>query len=448
MVDLHKPHLRKGHLVHQPRRLLAALGACLGVLCGSSAWAAEGKGVDWGMLSKQAEPFWSRIQPITQPKEKEDKDVDVRKNLSKKELKRLEALEDDKKLRFPTRQFLEDFAPFSIRIGTVRLLQETADMLEKRYPACRRIDSQLAGKYLGKIGCSNPEDFLAEGVASTFTFSKANNILTGGTFTFKSMLRADAFVERILGSLRNHKNFYFIEYEDKYSKIWDSPMWRITRQISSNEGWLVIVEANHTDSMIDIEFHNRLRLRTMSFGDLTIGQSTVKDLPVRLPKLCKDVSYAGEETSKEYYGECMGFPYDAHIQLEFSPRTKVLKTAILTPAGVNTAAIIEDMLRARFGVPMQCKAIQTDIVASSFKKEPARKRLKMKRIDGVPATVYAGTCDNPLIYANNMRYFFDNRFKSKEEIISDYKYRLEQVKSQEKSQELYEARKQEMKNFF
>ena len=151
---------------------------------------------------------------------------------------------------------------------------------------------------------------------------------------------------------------------------------------------------------------------------------------------------------REFYGTCFDFPYEAHMQLDFNPETGILETAVLSPIGVTTGSLLEEMLTKRFGFSKFCRRLQSDVSLVSIKEAPERGRIRVTRMKGRPASLFAGTCENPIIFSTEMRYVFENRLLRKEEVDAAYERRKRAVDRSEEHSQAFDARMSKMKGFF
>ena len=154
---------------------------------------------------------------------------------------------------------------------------------------------------------------------------------------------------------------------------------------------------------------------------------------------------------REYYGECFGFPYEAHMQLDFNPVTGILQTAVLSPIGAATGKIVNNMLTERYGLPQSCRRIESaqelvSIRRTNTSRRSSRNRGKIMR--GTPAFVFAGTCDNPIIYTTDMRFVFENRYLNTEDLEADFERRKDLIEAAVESRQEYTTRMDRMKGFF
>lgn len=391
------------------------------------------------------------------------------------------------KFLFPSMSFLTRFDPWKFRIGDVVLLQDNYASLKRRHPDCRRIEA-MDTESSGRIACRNTSLFQAEGSEVIFTYAKVNEILTGAAYAFSSRHRAEQFAQRIEGLMKasgipsydiNPPGLTGEEARTttaKLSRSVDTPMFIMTVQPSST-GWLVSVDAYFQARIPEAEAYAKAKISMIEFGTLRIGETTKADVlamtdPSKASsKTCRNVSLVGGGSpavrvvgenaarktadspssgsdTQEFYGLCFDFPYEAHMQLDFDPATGILETAVLSPIGISSGGIVEDMLRARYGFPKYCRKTQSEVVLSEIKSDPRRGRARTKRMKDRPSSVFAGTCEEPIIYSADMRFIFENRNLGRAEIMAAYEERKSYVDAAAERLEAFDAKKEKVKGFF
>lgn len=138
---------------------------------------------------------------------------------------------------------------------------------------------------------------------------------------------------------------YFKEIYAANSVSYDTPMFTVSVH-EAQTGYMVSINAHFQERMLDAETYAKARLQTIEFGSLTVGVTKIDDIPQgdALPKVCRDVTNPKDMDRREFYGTCFDFPYEAHMQLDFNPETGILETAVLSPIGVTTGSLLEEML--------------------------------------------------------------------------------------------------------
>ncbi len=373
---------------------------------------------------------------------------------------------------YPSPRFTSEFQPWRLRIGDVTLLQDSLGSLVARHPDCRRIQSAWDG-ITQSAACSDTARFLAEGDEVIFTYAKANEVLTGASYRFMSQFRAVHFAESIRQTLIDAGRPVYVQLFSAsgepvaalsgaearsrepvavapgQSILIDSDMFSVSVH-PAERGWLVSVNAYFQDRIQDAEAYAKAKLLKIEFGNLTIG-STKKDAMPELPKSCSDVTSPEDKISgrvAEYYGICFDFPYEAHMQLQFNEATGILEAAALSPIGAATGGILDAMLTKKFGLAQSCRRIDTDMTLRAVKSEVQRGKPRVTRMRKRSAAVYAGTCENPIVYSSDMRFVFENRFLNRDDIAWNFNHRLDAVAATVDHERAFEARKDAVKSFF
>lgn len=351
------------------------------------------------------------------------------------------------KFLFPSLRFLAHYDPWKLQVSDVFLLQDNIASLKRKHPDCRRITSESDKQSLtGWVACSDTSHFQAEGQEVIFTYATVNEVLTGVAYTFNSQQRALQFAENVKETLTNKGIPTFHEVHSSESETTDSPMFAISVH-PAQTGFLVKIDAHFQDQIPETEQYAKAKLSKIEFGNLTLGVTKRNTLP-KIPRSCEELSKNPEGSPLEFYGICFEFPYEAHMQLDFNEATGILETAVLSPIGASTGAIVEDMLAKRFGSPQYCKKLTTDMELVTIKSERHRGILRLRRINGRPGMVYAGTCESPIIYAHDMRYIFHNRILNKDDIMSAYERRKRFVDDTEEHLQAFGERMDKVRGFF
>ncbi len=128
-----------------------------------------------------------------------------------------------------------------------------------------------------------------------------------------------------------------------------------------------------------------------------------------------------------------------------------MKTAVLSPIGAATGKIVNNMLTERYGLAQSCRKIDSEqelvpIRRDNITRRTARNRAKLMR--NAPAFVFAGTCDNPIIYTTDMRFVFENRYPNTEDLEADFERRKDLIEAAVESKQEYATRMDRMKGFF
>ena len=365
----------------------------------------------------------------------------------KEEKKAQELKAEKEKFLFPSLAFLTQYDPWKLRLGDVTLLQDNVFTLFKKHPDCRRIQSSWS-KDTGRVACNKTAKFLADGDEVIFTYAIQNEILTGATYFFNSAQRAEQFAENVEDTLSRTVPNYKHTYDNGSLEI-DSPMFAVNLHAAS-QGYMVNIDAYFQDRIRDSENYAKFKLQKIEFGDLTVGTTLLKDMPTAdaLPKVCTDVSPSNDPNVREYYGLCFGFPYESHMQFNFNASTGILETAALSPIGLSSGTIVEDWLTKKYGLSHYCRRIQTDVHLHRIKEHKERGKTRYTRMRGRNASLFAGTCENPIIYSSDMRYVFENRYLNMDDIMNAYERRKETADASVEHSEAFDERGKAMKGFF
>ena len=360
------------------------------------------------------------------------------------------AKDEEEKFLYPSLAFLTQYDMWKLRLGDIALLQDNVRSLFRKHPDCRRISSNSKWeKEVGRVACSNTKAFLADGDEVIFTYAPNNEILTGATYFFNSDQRAYQFAENVESALGIAPVPTYKQTFDNGSLSIDSPMFSVDVHAAS-KGFMVSIDAYFQDRILDSETYAKARLQTIEFGDLTLGKTKLTDMPNKeaLPKVCEDISPANDPNVKEYYGVCFGFPYESHMQFDFNAATGILETAVLSPIGMSTGALVEDWLTKKYGLSKYCRRIQSDVALREVKEKPRRGRQRLTRMKGRTASLFAGTCENPIIFTTDMRYVFENRYLNVDDVMNAFERRKEIATTSLEHNEAFDERGKAMKGFF
>lgn len=126
----------------------------------------------------------------------------------------------------------------------------------------------------------------------------------------------------------------------------------------------------------------------------------------------------------EVYGKCYGFPYRSHYQIELDKETGVLRSLVLTPLEITAPVVIENGLTARWGKPLQCAAATSNVpLLVSNKRTDVHSTPKPQAVGSRPVLVWAGNCQEPVIFAVEERYAFKYDRIAEETILDAYRQR-------------------------
>lgn len=346
----------------------------------------------------------------------------------------------------PSLRFLSFLSEYTLKVGDITILEDDVASLLRKHPECRRIQSLATSPSTGKVACRNPAAFNAEGDEVIFSYSRTNELITGATYSFISARRANTFAKQLTSTLQATQPIY-VQAFSNVQRVTDSPMLKISVQ-EGKTGFLVLIDSHHVDRFADSETYAKAKLQTIDFGSLKIGETLFEELP-SLPKSCSEVSINPEGLTREFYGLCFGFPYESHIQLEFDKLTRILRAAVLSPIGAATGALVEDALKTRYGLATFCPRITSSVSMGRIKtSRPRSEREKMIRMNKRPASVFAGSCETPIVYTSQMRFIFENRILSHREILDEYRKRKATHEQNMDMQKAFDMRKDSLDGFF
>ncbi len=367
----------------------------------------------------------------------------------------------DINFKFPSLKFLSQISPWRLQIGNVTLLEDNLASLRRLESDCERIDEPTSAHYRqkpfqGRIVCSNRQGkFLAESSDVVLNFATTNEVLTGISLPFKSATRAKQLMHRLLENLESRGIPYFQEISaDPDNERFDSPFLSFA-VIRGQNVWILKVQAHHVEKFEEMEVVAQSKWKNFDFGELVLGKSVLSDLPsvpeiAETDEVCQDVSSLENPFVREFYGRCFGFPFEAHMQLNFNPQTSILETAILSPIGVVTGASVDEMLTKRFGNAHFCQKVQTDLELQAIRSERQRvgQKNRTEKVNEQRASLFLGTCENPIVYDVRMRFVFENRQFSEKTLMADFEARKRTNAWQGKGSDFQEDRLQAIKPFF
>lgn len=349
--------------------------------------------------------------------------------------------------KHPSLSFLSFLSPYAVGVHDVTLLQDDVASLFRKHPECRRIESfSDKGSVTGKVACSKPELFQAEGGEVIFGYAKTNELLTGVTLSFSSAMRAKSVAQQIIKTIEKTQPT-FTQHFSPVLQNTDSPMLSVSLQ-QGLRGYLVSVDSHHVERFKDSEVYAATKQQEIEFGQLTLGKTTFDQLP-SLPKTCTEVSLDSNDLVREFYGVCFGFPYESHIQLEFDSITNLLRSVVLSPIGAATGSVLEEAVKSEFGLSTYCRRISSTVSAGSIKtQKPRSSKQRVTRMNSRPAWVFAGTCETPIVYTTQMRFVFENRNLNHTEIGATFERRRQKVNQEQSMQKAFETRKDSLEGFF
>lgn len=304
----------------------------------------------------------------------------------------------------PSQSFLLFFRPWRLKVGRISFLQNTVKDLMRHHTDCRVVPAET--KNVNDIvACPYPREFGADGEEVVFDFLKENDVLVGADYFFQDEKKAKAFARLIVREIQTENP----TFQDATGDQVDSPLFRVSVQDAKN-GMLVRITLNARDDVEDFEHYGRPKITELDFGDLKVGKTLRAEIEGegadKKQLGCERTSAAHPEIS-EYHGQCFGFPYESHYQLNFDRRTELLQSVAFTPYGILSSNLVENALVQKYGEPKFCEKAASDV------KLVRTNRVKMlhavARLDPVRSrrlTVYAGACEKPLVFAVEDRFIF------------------------------------------
>lgn len=304
----------------------------------------------------------------------------------------------------PSQSFLLFFRPWRLKVGRISFLQNTVKDLMRHHSDCRVVPAETKN-VSDIVACPNTHEFGADGDEVVFEYLKENDVLCGADYFFNDEKKARAFARLIVREIEvDNKTF-----EDASGNQVDSPLFRVAVQDAEN-GALVRVTMHFRDEIEDFEHYGRPKITSLNFGELKVGKTLRSDINVppqgSEKSACVQTSAPHPETS-EFYGECFSFPYESHYQLNFDHDTGLLESIALTPYGVLSSNLVENSLIKKYGEPQFCEKASSDV--RLVRTNRVKTYHKIARTDAVRTrrlTVYAGSCEKPIVFAADDRYVF------------------------------------------
>ncbi len=330
------------------------------------------------------------------------------------------------------------------RVDEVNLLQNTVSELANIYSDCRVLN-EFDGR--GRAVCGAQNRQIGDGDVVLLSYLPSNQILAGIELFFEDPAQA----RRHYGEIAARLSDRFDTFREEYAEAVDSPFWRLSLGAAAHgAGKWLRVELNRFPEINDFERFASEHVTAIGFGELTLGVTKGFPKPQKLSKDCMAADYNEESRiRKEYLGKCFGFPFDAHIQLDYNDLTGVLERAVLSPLGGATQALVEETLRDRFGKAQFCKRISSPVTINENKtldvRNPDR---RYSGTFGRSGTVYVGTCDDPIVYEVQKQFVLRNEMITHDFLVKEYELRKKDnagfaAKSHER-----ESRREKLDAFF
>lgn len=351
----------------------------------------------------------------------------------------------------PSSSFVSFFRPWQLKIGRVSLLQNTVSDLIKIHPDCRVIPAQTK-KMRDIVACSNPRTFGAEGDEVVFDFLESNDVLIGAEYFFTNEDKARAFATLVAREMAQNSDTFAVFGTSQV----DSPLFKVSVQKAS-DGSLVRITPYLREDINDFETFGREGLRNIAFGTLVIGKTRRQDISqvttinwegVKPGTVCYQSSALSFSVA-EYIGQCFEFPYESHYQVNFDPESNVIESVILTPLSVLTSSLVETALTEKYGQPKFCEKVSSPV--QLVKNNRTRKYHAVGKTDPIRnknSMVYAGTCEEPVVFTVEDRYVLKFDRLNAQRIEREYfKRKAENQTVIENNREL-QRRQTKLKNFF
>lgn len=279
---------------------------------------------------------------------------------------------------------------------------------------------------LGRIVCTDTRFFGADGEAVLFGYLKENDVIVTADFFSRKHRKLENRTKTLLSQSPFKEHFRAPVDEVRY----ESPMYTVTEvenpvPIIGTRCWLRI-RSRYIPELGPLDRAYASGGNRLEFGTLTVGQTQRRDIQ-DYSFDCSKISADRITDFSEYYGKCFGFTEEAFYQLARDPETQILSQLSVTPIRVAIASILDDTLRSKYGAETFCMSLKTDAHVfnrTNRKNFKAATMYSRENFRKMPANVYLGTCDEPYIFTNSMRYVFRTVVLGEDRITSDYKERL------------------------
>lgn len=338
-------------------------------------------------------------------------------------------------------QFRKAFSLARLTLEGVELMGETEIDIRRRFAGCTEVASFSAAKVLS---CERPKNFAGSGEYVLFSFMPVSRLLVGIQTYFADIEASQRTYAAWTKALADR----YDAYEEQFVQAVDSVFWRISlgRDARGQGRWLR-VQVNDEQELTATERFLQLDVGERNLGTLVFGETTSATVPAA-SRECEAAVY-NNAYDKDYLGNCFGFPYDAHFQLEFSDKSGVLRQVVLSPLSQVTVEILDEILRTRHPDAAVCSRLETDATVNSARSldvmNPSR---RYRNVNGRPGTVYVGTCREPRIYEAEGRFIFDMTMLDAREMLANYEARKSVNANNAMRVGEREARRQRLGEFF
>ena len=261
-------------------------------------------------------------------------------------------------------QFRKAFSLARLTLEGVELMGETEIDIRRRFAGCTEVASFSAAKVLS---CERPKNFAGSGEYVLFSFMPVSRLLVGIQTYFADIEASQRTYAAWTKALADR----YDAYEEQFVQAVDSVFWRISlgRDARGQGRWLR-VQVNDEQELTATERFLQLDVGERNLGTLVFGETTSATVPAA-SRECEAAVY-NNAYDKDYLGNCFGFPYDAHFQLEFSDKSGVLRQVVLSPLSQVTVELIRQGNGALHGrgnnIPFHCpSSLQWELL--EFAKE-------------------------------------------------------------------------------
>ncbi len=335
------------------------------------------------------------------------------------------ALKVDHVPKKPAPEFLKRFEPFVLSLGSVSLLRDTVTSVQQKHKGCTLIPNE-SSEDLGRLVCTDPRDFGADGEAVIFGYLRQNDVIVTADFFFRQQQKLENRTKALLSQPPFKERFRAPINDVRY----EAPFYTISQVenpvASIGKGSWLRIQARYLDELGPMDRVYAAKASTLEFGELVVGK-THRDSIENYTATCRKVNADQITAFSEFYGQCFGFTEDAFYQLEWEPGTNLLAQLTVTPVRVAIANLLDETLRAKYGHETFCMSLDTDAVVhnrTNRKKIKAATMYLEEKFRKQPANVFLGACDAPYVFTTSMRYVFRTEVLGDDRIAADYKDRL------------------------
>lgn len=341
----------------------------------------------------------------------------------------------------PSPAFLKFFNPWSLKVGPVTFLETNVRQLIARYPDCRVVAAD-SNNVTDIVACPDPAPFAAEGDEVIFEYLHSNDVLVAAEYFFADLGRARHFARLIVREVETRNETFTAATGEAV----DSPLFKVS--VQEAQGGFMVKVAPHLKQSVDAyETYGRENIRSISFGSLEIGRTKAEALRSDEGS-CRRTNPENSLVA-EFYGKCFNFPYEAHYQVDLSPDTGVVQLVAMTPVEVLTSGLVETALEERYGRPKFCERIESDVeLVKSNRNAKFHRTTRTDRVKKRNVTVYAGHCEDPIVFTSDERYVFVNSILTAQRISQDYTKRRAENRLMRDTKREIDRRQGRLEGFF